>query len=78
MSDVRTEARLAGSREFKFVGESSDRRSPGKLRDVAGLCIRLGTFAFGGPAADIALFRGEVVRRPRWLSGRGSWTCRVR
>ncbi len=43
-------------------------RSPGSLRQLAGLCLRLGVIAFGGPAAHIALFREEVVRRLKWLS----------
>ncbi len=32
------------------------------------LFLRLGTTAFGGPAAHIALMEDEVVRRRRWLS----------
>ena len=36
--------------------------------DVALLFLRLGTTAFGGPAAHIALMRHEVVVRRGWLS----------
>jgi chromate transporter len=36
--------------------------------EVAGLFLRLGVTAFGGPAAHIALMREEVVRRRRWVS----------
>jgi chromate transporter len=39
------------------------------LRDLALLFLRLGTTAFGGPAAHIALMEDEVVRRRRWMSG---------
>ena len=35
---------------------------------MAGLFLRLGCTAFGGPAAHIALMEEEVVRRRRWLS----------
>ncbi len=38
------------------------------LREVAGLFLKLGTIAFGGPAAHIAMFRDEVVERRRWMS----------
>jgi chromate transporter len=38
------------------------------LREVAGLFLRLGITAFGGPAAHIAMMRDEVVRRRKWLS----------
>jgi chromate transporter len=38
------------------------------LRDLAVLFLRLGTTAFGGPAAHIAMMEDEVVRRRRWLT----------
>ncbi len=37
-------------------------------RELAGLFLRLGTTAFGGPAAHIALMQDEVVRRRGWLT----------
>jgi chromate transporter len=39
-----------------------------RLREVTGLFLRLGTTAFGGPAAHIAMMRDEVVRRRAWVS----------
>ncbi|HSC29477.1 MAG TPA: chromate efflux transporter [Vicinamibacterales bacterium] len=38
------------------------------LVELARLFAKLGTIAFGGPAAHIGLMRDEVVRRRQWLS----------
>src|SRR5262245_6187038 len=38
------------------------------LHELAGLFLRLGATAFGGPAAHIAMMQDEVVRRRAWLS----------
>ncbi len=39
-----------------------------RLLEVAQVFLKLGTLAFGGPAAHIGLMRDEVVRRRQWLS----------
>src|SRR5258705_12441243 len=44
------------------------RAAQASLTDLALLFLRLGTTAFGGPAAHIAIMEDEVVRRRRWLS----------
>ena len=43
-------------------------REPRSLLETAGLFLRLGTTAFGGPAAHIAIMEDEIVRRRGWLS----------
>ncbi|MFN8484107.1 MAG: chromate efflux transporter [Anaerolineae bacterium] len=41
---------------------------PVSLSELAGLSVRLGLTAFGGPAAHIAMLRDEVVTRRGWMS----------
>jgi chromate transporter len=38
------------------------------LRDLAALFLRLGSTAFGGPAAHIAMMEDEVVHRKHWMT----------
>lgn len=45
-----------------------DRQPTGSAREVAGIFLRLGTVAFGGPAAHVALMREEFVRRRAWVT----------
>ena len=46
----------------------SDSPRETSLGELAALFLRLGTTAFGGPAAHIAMLEDEVVGRRRWLS----------
>ena len=38
-----------------------------RIAEVAGLFLRLGLTAFGGPAAHVGIMHDEVVRRRKWL-----------
>ncbi len=39
-----------------------------KLKEVASLFFKLGCFAFGGPAAHVAMMEEEVVEKRKWMS----------
>ena len=38
-----------------------------KLSEVASVFFKLGCFAFGGPAAHIAMMEEEVVNKRKWM-----------
>jgi chromate transporter len=44
-----------------------DIKVSGRLKEVALLFLKIGTFSFGGPAVYIALMHHETVRRRRWI-----------
>jgi chromate transporter len=39
-----------------------------RLREVAGLFLKLGMTSFGGPAAHIAMMHSEIVQHRKWLN----------
>lgn len=49
------------------AGDTTARLASRRLIEVAGLFLRLGVTAFGGPAAHIAMMHDEVVKRRKWL-----------
>ena len=58
---------MAGERAQGGVRSSPDDPS-GRLGELARLFLKLGTLAFGGPAAHIAMMDEEVVRKRGWLT----------
>lgn len=47
---------------------TSERPQRTTLTELALLFLRLGTTAFGGPAAHVAMMQDEVVKRRRWMT----------
>jgi len=54
--------------EEKAIASDSSSSRAGRLRELAGLFLRLGAISFGGPAAHIALIEAEIVRKREWVT----------
>jgi len=50
------------------LSRSASLAGNGSIRELASLFLRLGTTAFEGPAAHVAIMEDELVRRRQWLS----------
>ena len=54
----------ASLRRYQELNPEQQRQ---RLQDLALVFLKLGTIAFGGPAAHIAMMNEEVVKRRKWL-----------
>lgn len=57
----------AGEQSVPYT-QLNPRQQRQRLKELALVFLKLGTIAFGGPAAHIAMMDDEVVKRLRWLS----------
>lgn len=58
----------AGGAVLEGGGDAGGAPGRTSLGELARLFVKLGTTAFGGPAAHVAMMEDEVVRRRRWLT----------
>ncbi|MBD2104983.1 chromate efflux transporter [Leptolyngbya sp. FACHB-261] len=65
MPEIDDQTQLTQSPHYAELSPSAKRQ---RLQELALVFLRLGTIAFGGPTAHIALIDDEVVKRRRWLS----------
>jgi chromate transporter len=59
---------MANKKAGETTPEETKPVEPTPLSELAFLFLKLGTIAFGGPAAHIAMIEDEVVRQRNWLS----------
>lgn len=52
---------------MSYADLNSEQRKA-RLRELASVFLKLGTIAFGGPAAHVAMMDEEVVQRRQWMS----------
>ncbi len=48
--------------------ESQNKPAPNHLREVFTVFFKLGCFAFGGPAAHIAMMESEIIQKRKWMT----------
>ena len=63
-----TESPRSSQTESPRSSREESRDGATTLTELALLFLRLGTTAFGGPAAHVAMMQDEVVKRRRWMT----------
>ena len=59
---------IQGKPDIVSYRDLSPRQQQQRLTELASVFLRLGTIAFGGPAAHVAMMDNEVVNRRQWMS----------
>src|SRR5690606_32825043 len=53
---------------FKYFKDTKKMKRKSALKEVAKVFFKLGSIAFGGPAAHIAMMEDEVVKKRKWMT----------
>jgi len=67
MTNQETEGIHPAVQQVPYAALSSQQKQQ-RLRELALVFLKLGTIAFGGPAAHIAMMDDEVAKRRQWMS----------
>jgi chromate transporter len=59
---------MRGEPANQIVASDSHPEAQVSLAELAFVCLKVGTIAFGGPAAQIAMMQDEFVHKRRWIS----------
>ncbi|MBE9018661.1 chromate transporter [Chroococcidiopsidales cyanobacterium LEGE 13417] len=62
-----TEGIQPAEQQIRYAALNSQQKKQ-RLRELAVVFLKLGTIAFGGPAAHIAMMDDEVAKRRQWMS----------
>jgi chromate transporter len=59
---------MRGEPANQIVSSDNHPEAQVSLAELAFVCLKVGTLAFGGPAAQIAMMRDEFVRQRQWIT----------
>ncbi|MGC1527703.1 MAG: chromate transporter [Phormidesmis sp.] len=66
-NDMRSDVQSIDVQSMPYSALSPEQKRH-RLKELAAVFLRLGTVAFGGPAAHVAMMDDEVVKRRQWMS----------